>query len=689
MLIRTRSSLKLTLAALTLLCGFSESLSAQRADAYDVVVMGATPAGVAAAIAAGRLHQSVALISESPVPGGMLSSGVSRADDAVVQASSGIYDEFRRRVQKYYLTKFPNDPTVRDSLKTPSVRHNVAQGQAWEPHVAADVYREMLAEVPEIHVFYRELPVGAQTNGERVTGVVTKSSDGKRHIYSGKVVIDATYEGDVAAFAGVSYAVGREARSVEEPHAGNIYTDAFCEGASVPPGTILPGGDGRGDKRIMAYEYRFLVKDYGAGDTSHRLKSSPPGYDPSHYRWKAQKPFLPNGKLDVLGINWGNDLDGPNDQWPEADWDARKKIAETYRNYALGYLYYIQTVGGQPNLGLADDEFTDNGHFPYDLYVREGRRIKGLYTLTESDIHKDLRGNGVRGPLQKDSIAIGVYEIDSHNVQNPVAGSHCSGEGAINLIDVSGPYGIPYGTMIPANRAGLLVPVAISATHVAMSAVRMEPQWSSLGQAAGVAAALALKQKKELRDVSTENIQDVLLEQHAQLFFYTDVDAQQKQYAAIQKMSLAGAIDGDQNYRFHPERAITMGELSRLMVTALKLPISITAAHFTDAPRGSTYYRYLETLYDASSSSDHSFFPFEIRRYLVYRNYPFLQIYAHPDEPVTGAQFIEILSGLLQYRERIGLGKASTLPKGIDPKAATVSRADACAALLALWKNLS
>lgn len=678
----------LTLPALSVwiaLCGLPTSIFAQRASSYDVVVMGATPAGIAAAIAAGRSHLSVALISEDPVVGGMLVSGVSRADDAVLQASSGIYDEFRKRVAEYYLTQMPNDPVVKASLTSNSVRHNVSKGQAWEPKVAIAIYKQMLAEVPSIHVFYSELPVGALTKDNNVTGVITQSADGNKHTYTGKVIIDATYEGDVAAFAGVKYSVGREPRSADEPHAGHIFTDAYCEGALAPPGTIFPGGTGKGDKKIMAYDYRFLVKDYGTPDGPHRLKTPPPGYDAKRYKWKPTKPFLPNGKLDVLGINWGNDFNGPNYAWPEANWEQRKKLAEEYRNYALGFLYYIQTQGKQPNLGLADDEYTDNGNFPYEVYVREARRIHGLYKFTESDIHKDLRGDGVRGPLHRDSVAIGAYEIDSHNVQDPTdRSSPCSGEGTINLSDITAPYGMPYGVIVPKDKDGILVPVAISASHVAMASIRMEPQWSSLGEAAGTAAALSLQTHKPLRDLSVPQVQDALLKQKQQLFFYMDVSTDSKHFEAIQKLSLLGAVDGDKDYRFHPERAITLGELSRLLVTAFDMPISITASHFLDAPRGSEYFKYLETLYDASSASKEPFLPYEVRKYLVYRMYPYSRVSIHPDEPVTAQLFQQLVIGLLKRRAEMGLGNIPATALKLDTSAPTITRAEACDAILPL-----
>jgi hypothetical protein len=620
-------------------------LSAQ----YDVVVIGGTPAGIAAALAAGRTGKSVVIVEQSPVLGGMLSSGVSRADDAVIQANSGVFEDFRKRIEKYHLTALVNDPVVKEHVAKPRVRHSVARGQAWEAKTAARIYAEMVAEVRSIETRFQQVPVSAVVDGDRVTAVVTRDRAGKEHRYDGRVIIDATYEADVAAFAGVPFRMGREARSPEEPHAGHIFTDAFCEGTLALPGTIFPGGTGKADEKIQAFNFRFLVKDYGRPDHPYRIKTPPPGYDPWRYKWNpANKPYLPNGKIDVLGINWGNDWAGPSYRYPIAGWEERARIEETYRNHALGYLYYIQTEGKSPQYGLADDEFTDNGNFPYRLYVREGRRIEGLYTLTESDIHKDLRGNGVRGPLQRDSIAIGIYEIDSHNVQNPTDRNRpCSGEGAINLVDVTGPYQIPYGVMVPRNRKGLLVPVGISSTHVAISSVRMEPVWSSLGQAAGVAAALALESGRPLSELPVSKIQEVLLRQRSTLFFYMDVPGYHPNFSAIERLSVKGAMDGDDNYYFRPDQPITMAEFARLAVVGLDIPLSITAAHFRDVPRGHPAFKYIETLYDRSTQSADPFFPFEVRDYLNYRTLKDASAYAYPQRGVTAATGRQIITGLL------------------------------------------
>jgi hypothetical protein len=514
----------------------------------------------------------------------------------------------------------------------------------------------MVAEVPSIKTRFNEVPVGAIVKNGRITAVTTqdRSNDGvlgQKHTYTGRIIIDATYEGDVAAFAKVPFRIGRESRSKEEPHAGKIYTEAFCGGrqATSLRGTIFPGSTGEADDKMQAFTFRFVAKDYGRPDHPFRLTSPPLGYDSTLYSWKpSTQPWLPNQKADMLG---DGDLTGLSTKYVLADWTERARLEKIYKNHELGWLYYIQTKGKSPQWGLPDDEFTDNGNWPYRLYVREGRRIEGMYTMTESDIHKYLKGNGYRGPLHQDGIAIGIYPIDSHFVENSKSQPAC-GEGAIHLNDVSGPYQIPYGVMVPKKLNGLIVPVAVSSTHVAMSSIRMEPVWSSLGQAAGVAAALSLDDACEIRDVSVSKIQDVLLQQKSLLFFYRDAYVDQKEFTAIQKLSLKNAIDGDENYYFRPDQPITMGEFAKLAVNGLDIMPSITNEHFIDVPPTNPYFKYIETLYDYSTQSTKPFFKYEVRNYQNYwwGNSTLLgpPVYAYPDQAISGKLALQIVSGLLK-----------------------------------------
>jgi hypothetical protein len=643
------------------------------AQQYDVIVVGGTPAGVAAAIAAGRAGKSVIIIEQSPVLGGVLASGVLRLDDYYVESNSGVIEEYRKRVSKYHRTTLADDPLVKEHLKqNPRLMWNTADGRAWEPHIAARIFAEMVAEHKSITPRFNEVAVDVKLEGKRVKGVITRDRDnngnlGAQHAYLGKVIIDATYEADLAAYAEVPFRIGREARSAKEPHAGVIYTNFFRYVEGALPATIFPGSTGEADNRSQAFTYRMTAKDYGKADHPYLLKQAPPDYDRSKYKWNGgRKPIIPNKKFDLLGINWGGDLTGFGTRWVLADWEERVEIEKIYHNYELGWLYYIQTEGGSPNIGLPDDEFMDNNNFPYRLYVRQGRRIEGRYTLTESDMHKDLRGDGLRGPLNSNSIAIGIYGIDAHNVQNPTVREEpvygeTAAEGTLHLNDVTGPYQIPYGVMIPKEHKGIIFPVGISSTHVAMSSVRMEPVWSQLGQAAGVAAALAIDDGIELGDVPVDQIQDELLKQGSVLFFYTDLPAGTPSFEAVQKLSLLNAIDNSANrkhlstdgpatglihtnkaaYRFRPDDPITLGEFAQMAVNGFQVPLSITGAHFVDAPRGHPSFKYIETLYDNSTQSLNPFFEYEIEKKTS-------KVFAHPERHVDLSYARSIISGLLQ-----------------------------------------
>ncbi|MEQ8556005.1 MAG: FAD-dependent oxidoreductase [Cyclobacteriaceae bacterium] len=653
---------KLARVVLIVVLLYNGNLPAQNTD-YDVVVVGGTPAGIAAAISAGRMGKKVIIIEQSPVLGGMLSSGVSRLDDLIVEANSGVMEEFRRKVASYHKSSLSSDPLVKFHTNNPDIKTwSSALGQCWEPRTAARIYSEMVAEIPLITVKYNQVAISAKIKGNKVSGVTTQERDnsgrlGKKHEYTGKVIIDATYEGDLAEFAQIPYRIGREARSPEEPHAGVIYTDGFGSKPGVLKGTIFPGSTGEADNKSQAFAFRLAGKDYGTVDNPNLLKNPPPDYDPENYKVGTLKPNLPNNKVDMLGINYGSDMTGYSTKFILADWEERRKIEEIYRNFSLGWLYYAQTEGGQPNIGLAEDEFTDNNNLPYRLYVRQGRRIEGLYTLTESDLHKDLLGNGFRGPLHAESIAIGMYPIDVHNVQNPTtrnAGPYGEGaaEGDVVLMDVTGPYQIPYGVMVPKNRDGILFPVCISSTHIAISSVRMEPVWSSLGQAAGIAAALSIDQNIQLRDLDIKEIQNELLRQSSMLFFYKDIPGNAPEFTAVQKLSLLGAIDSDYNYDLNPDQPISFSDFSRLVVEGFDVPVSITAEHFEDVPRGHPGFKYIETLYDMSTQSEVPFFDYETKNYMNYwwmvRSGNGSPVYAYPEKSMTWEGANRILSGLLK-----------------------------------------
>ena len=669
----------------------------------DLLVIGGTPAGIAAAIGAATMGKEVLIIEQTPVLGGVHSSGVIRMDDLYAASNSGVMESFRRRVRDYHRSELASDPLVQAHLNLPANQPwNVAEGRAWEPHTAARIYGEMVAEFPSISTLFQQVAVDVVMEGNQVVGVITRDRDnqgnlGPEHTYRGRVVIDATYEADLASFAKIPYRIGREARSAQEPHAGKIYTNYFRHVAGAPPNTILPHSSGEPDHRSQAFTYRLTGKDYGRPDHPYRILEPPAGYDPSQYRWNRNtKPIIPNGKFDLLGISWGGDLTGHGTRWVLADWEERREIERIYRQYDLGWLHYIQTEGGSPNIGLPEDEFGDNDHLPYRLYVRQGRRIEGLYTLNEEDVHKDLRGNGLRGPLNPNSVAIGVYGIDAHNVQGPTRspeppGGEGAAEGTLHLFDVTGPYQIPYGVMVPRSHQGILFPVGISSTHVAMCTVRMEPVWCALGQAAGVAAALSIDQDVDLAQVPVDAIQRELVHQGCQIYFYTDLPAEAPCFEAVQLLSLRGAMDDRmiddfptkstantlsdldfEAYQFRPDAVLTMGAFAQMVVQGLQIPWSITAAHFQDVRRGHRAFAYLETLYDLSSQSAEPFFLFNTQASQG-ASRSGKELLAQPDNPVSPNRAIQILRGVI--------GEDFTWPASI-PKPVDLTRGQAAMLIL-------
>ena len=263
---------------------------------YDVVVIGGTPAGVAAAIAAARADKTVIIIEQAPVLGGVLSSGVLRLDDKYVESNSGVMEEFRQRVKACHRNEMADDPLVQAHMKQDPRRvWNIAEGRAWEPHTAARIYAEMVAEHKSISTRFNEVAVDVIMKGPRVTGVITRERDNQgrtrrtAYSYTGKVIIDATYEADLAEYADIPYRIGREARSKEEPHAGRIYTNYFRRVKGTLPATILPESTGVADHRSQAFTYRITAKDYGRPDHPYRLKEPPPGYDPGKYNWRRKQ----------------------------------------------------------------------------------------------------------------------------------------------------------------------------------------------------------------------------------------------------------------------------------------------------------------------------------------------------------------------------------------------------------------
>ena len=637
------------------------SAAAQPARQFDVVVVSGSSAGVGAAIGAARLGVTVALVEDTSVLGGMLANGISNSDSYSYESMSGVFEEFRQSVKSHYAPLLGKDPVLRGGPHkvrySAYAAHDAVEGGRWEPHVADRIFKEMIARLPNVTVFYRTWAVQALKNGSRLVGVVAENAAGEKLTLMGKVVIDATHEGDVAAWAGAPYRVGREARSPLEPHAGKIYYFNAT-------GEILEGSTGEQDRSLVSAGLRLTIKTYPEGETSHLIKTPPTGYDPANYVHTAYtgRPDQPNGKAEMNQNPFGNELQEINWTWPEASRAERLRLYQVYRNHALGFLYYLQHERGLRHLGLPGDEYPDNGNVPYRIFIREARRIEGEVTITESDLNPFLYGNGLLPPPRSDAIAVGHYPIDSKPVRRKTnLDTPDKGEGDFFLVNVSTPFQVPYGAIVPKRVDGLLVPAALSATHVAFSAIRMDPTWTVIGQAAGVAAALSVRRNAEVRELPVELIQRELLKQKCRLMFYWDLPLEHPGFAAIQFLSVRGVVKGYPDRLFRPGEPLTRAELAALLVRALKAPPSVTEFHFKDVPYTHWAFRDIETLFDR-----HALSPFGVRPvwpeaggYQPRRDAGFARARAFgefgPDKPVTWRE----LAGMLHQHRRSGPADAA------------------------------
>lgn len=533
----------------------------QPTSTYQVIIIGATAAGTAAAVSAARLGADVVLIEETNRAGGMASNGLGATDIRNIDRSNGFFEEFRTKVASYY--------------------GGGSNGLRYEPRIANAIMKSMIYHENRISFFRRTRATGVISHGPRIAGVQAANLDtGEVGEFYGQIVIDATVEADVAAAAGVRFRIPREARSEREPHAGHIYYDNATD-------EILPGSAGEADKRIQSYSYLMTVRDYGEG--VDMTISEPPNYDPENYRysppWRQSWAFtsgrLPNGKFEINQHPWGTDYTEINYDYPYASPERRAEIDLLYRWRALGYLYYLQTEQGLKSLGLADDEYPDNGNFPPTLYVREARRMFGRDSMDESDVTFARERNFT------DSVAIGDYPMDSHAAQelrDPAARHR--GEGEWWLARYTPWYRVPFGVIIPKGAPGLIVPTAVSATHVGYGALRMEPVRMSIGQAAGTLAAIALRYSAYPHTMPAPIIQDRLLSQRAYITWHSDVDQNTRHFRAVQFLGVRGFFPKES---FRPEDNLTKEESAWLMDRLARVETSGPGARSdTPPPTGGT-----------------------------------------------------------------------------------------------------
>jgi len=524
------------------------SAGAQPLPTYDLVVYGGTSAGVVAAVQAQRMGKKVVLVGPDTHLGGLSSGGLGFTDTGNKAVIGGLSREFYQRVFQHY--QGPDawrwqrrEDYGNKGQGTPAI--DGAQRTMWifEPRVAEQVFEALVREHRiEVHRDeWLDRANGVTKQGGRITAIKMLSG----RTYAGRMFIDATYEGDLMAAAGVDYHVGREAQSTYDEkwngvqtgtlhhrhHFGTLktkispYVVANDPSSGVLPriSTTPPGEFGQADKRIQAYCYRYCVTDH----PDNRIPfPKPEGYDPKQYEllvriyeagWREtfdKFDPVPNRKTDSNNHGpFSSDNIGFNYDYPEASYERRREILKEHRTYQQGWLYFIANDPRVPKdvqtemrrWGLPKDEFTDNGGWPHQIYVREARRMLGSYVMTENELLK-------RRPTPQ-SVGMGSYSIDSHNVQRYITpDGSVQNEGDIG-VPTAGPYEIAYGSLVPkrGQADNLLVPVCLSSSHIAFGSVRMEPVFMVLAQSAATAAVLALDAGVAVQDLPYAPLRERLL----------------------------------------------------------------------------------------------------------------------------------------------------------------------------------
>lgn len=486
----------------------------------DVCVYGATAAGVIAAYTAKKMGKSVVLIEPGGHLGGMTSGGLGYTDIGNKYAITGLSRDFYRRIGRHY-GKF--------------------EQWTFEPSVAKKYLQQYLDEVG-IKVVYQNRVISASKSGAEIKSIILENSikpeAGTNRTIIAKVYLDCTYEGDLMAKAGVKYTVGREANSDYNETINGVQLmkghqlpdgiDPYkIEGKAesgllwgVSPAKLEPNGTG--DKKVQAYNYRICL----TSDPNNMVPiTKPEGYDPTHFellaRLIAKQPErkalndyfiwskMPNNKTDINNRNgFSTDMIGMNHDYPDADYMKRAEIIKAHETYTKGLLYFF---GHDPRVpaelreamlkwGYPKDEYVETGNWSPQLYVREARRMIGSYVMTQAN----CEGKEV----VKDGVGMAAYTMDSHNIQRIVINGMAKNEGNVE-IGGFGPYPIAYGSLVPKEKecTNLLVPVCLSATHIAYGSIRMEPVFMVLAQSSAIAAVMAIDSKKSVQQIDVAKLQ--------------------------------------------------------------------------------------------------------------------------------------------------------------------------------------
>ena len=556
---------------LVLLLLFNIEVFCQSVQSYDIVVYGATSSGITAAIQSSRLDKKVLLIEPGHRIGGLTTGGLGQTDIGNKQAIGGISREFYQNIKNHYQKQvnwiWQKRESYRDGGQTTS---DSMENAMWtfEPSAALRVFKEMIRKEKNITLIYSQRlnrKSGVKKTGGKIVSIQMESGQ----IYQSKIFIDATYEGDLMAASGVSYIVGRESNSqygeslngvqanneslaLKKTISMNAAHHNFIEGVDPyikkgdPKSNLLPfinprkpGVDGVGDDRIQAYCYRMTLTNH----PDNRIPfSKPSGYQEIQYEllfrnYEAAKgsyekmysygdplvPWInskmPNRKTDTNNQKgFSTDFIGQNYLYPEASYEERDKIAERHKKYQQGLMWtlaYHPRIPAQVRAivsqwGTCKDEYDHEDGWPSQLYIREARRMISEYVMTQRNCEKL--------ELAEDAIGMAAYGMDSHHVQRYVdLNGYVKNEGNVEAHLVS-PFPISYRSIVPkkSELRNLLVPICLSASHIAFGSIRMEPVFMVLGQSAAIAAAMAIDNDWDLQHIPYDQLKLNLLK-HKQI----------------------------------------------------------------------------------------------------------------------------------------------------------------------------
>ncbi len=567
------------LVALTTVVTTSSVGFAQEAG-YDIVVYGGTSAAVTTAVQAKIMGKSAVIVCPDIHLGGLTSGGLGWTDSGKKDAIGGLSRNFYHRVWQHYqkADSWSWEDQARFGNRNQSAPGKSDDGSTmwvFEPHVAEAIFDQMIAEY-QIPVFRNEwldrTKGGVTKSNRRITGFRTQS--GK--VFTGRMFVDTTYEGDLLATAGIDYHVGREANTVYDEtwngiQVGILHHKHWFQTSVDPyvtPGdptsgvlplvsTADPGIRGDGDHRIQAYCFRMCLTNV---ELNRIPFAKPVGYDAGQYElllrvfaggWRemfAKFDPMPNHKTDTNNHGpFSTDNIGMNYDYPDASYERRAEIVREHEVYQQGLMYFMANDVRVPTevreamskWGLPKDEFLDTGGWPHQIYVREARRMIGEYVMTEHDCLD-------RKPTPE-SVGMGSYTLDSHNVQRYITPDGLVQNAGDIGVHAPRPYEIAYGSIVPKKSQceNLLVPVCVSSSHIAFGSLRMEPVFMVLGQSAATAACLALDDNIAVQDVSYEKLKQRLLTDRQVLELEPDY--------AVSSSKLKGTIIDDRMASYQSE----------------------------------------------------------------------------------------------------------------------------------------